>query len=263
MSVSTTPSPYPTLPPELLEKIVCQIKKERTLLACSQVSRAFEHYSFRQLFCCLHICCEEGTVGTFHRLMPRSHRIFQYVEELGIRCRVFPHESNHQQLCQVLKLFVEHSDGCLEKIVLQRISWGQLTSDLRTALMALLAYPSVKTLEFEYVNEFPLTAFRHVSPGLKTFRTTSTECSPDLLDDAPEDTSITIPAARPEQLIISSKGNLESRLIDRVPNPLDVSHLALLTMVVRFKSDWELMQRLMQNASNTLECVSVAFQSGT
>lgn len=245
-----------------MEKIVGQIKKEHTLLACSQVSRAFEHYSFRQLFRCLHICCGEGTFGTFHRLMPRSHRIFQYVEELGIGCRMFPHESGHQQLCQVLKLFAEYSDGCLEKIVLQRISWVQLAGSLRTALMALLAYPSVKTLEFEYVNGFPLTAFRHVSPGLKTFRTTKTECNPDLLEDAPEDSSITIPAARPEQLIISSKGSLESRLIDHVPNSLDVSHLALLTMVVRFKTDWELMQRLMQNASNTLECVSVAFQSG-
>ena len=128
--------------------------------------------------------------------------------------------------------------------------------------MALLAYPSVKTLEFEYVNGFPLAAFRHVSSGLKTFRTTNTECNLDLLDDAPEDASITIPAARPEQLIISSKGNLASHLIDRVPNSLDVSHLALLTMAVRFKSDWELMQKLMQNTSNTLECVSVTFQSG-
>ena len=152
--------------------------------------------------------------------------------------------------------------------MLRRITWGQLTGNLRTALMALFACSSVKTLELEYVDGFPLPAFRRVSPGLKTLRTTNSECNTDPLDDAPEEyTSISIPAARPEQLIISSngsiKGNLALRLIDRVPNSLDVSHLASLTIVVRFKSDWELLQRLMQNASNTLERVSVIFQSGT
>ncbi len=174
------------------------------------------------------------------------------------------HESRYQQLCLILKLFAEHSSGRLERIALRRVSWGSLPGSLQTALTTLLACPSVKTLKFEHVEDFPLTAFRHISSGLKRFQICNSGCNPHPLDNAlAEDArSFVIPAARPEQLVITSKGsetgNLESSLVDS----LDLSQLILLCMVVRFDSEWELLQRLMQNASSTLEFVSVVFQSG-
>ncbi|KAF8345316.1 hypothetical protein F5887DRAFT_221580 [Amanita rubescens] len=267
------PLPYPTLPSELIEKVVGQIGKEPTLIACSQVSLTFEHYSFRQLFRCLRLCCDEWAIGTFSRLMPRSHRIFQHVKELRIGCSMVPgclhpspaqiDESRYQQLCLILKLFAEHSSGCLERITLRRVSWGSLPGSLQTALTGLLACPSVKKLKFEHVEGFPLSAFRHISSGLKKFQICNSGYNPHPLDNAlAEDIdTFAIPAARPEQLIITSKGsetgNLESGLIDL----LDISHLTMLCMVVRFDSEWELLQKLMQNASSTLEFVSVVFQS--
>ena len=140
-----------------------------------------------------------------------------------------------------------------------------LSGSLQAALTVLLACPSVKMLQFEHVEGFPLAAFRHISSGLKTFQICNSRCNPHPLDNAlaQDGDSFAIPAARPEQLIITSKGsetgNLESNLIDL----LDISHLTSLHMVVRFDSEWELLRKLMQNASSALECVSVVFQSGT
>lgn len=269
------PLPYPTLSSELVEKVVGQIGKEATLIACSQASRTFEHYSFRQLFRCLYLCCDEWAIGTFARLMPRSPRIFRHVKELRIGSSVVPgclhpsptqiHGSRYQQLCLVLKLLAEHSGGRLERVGLRRISWGCLPGTLQTALTALLACPSVKTLQFEHVEGIPLAVFRYISSGLKTLQICNSGWNPQPLDNALAQggDSFAIPAARPEKLIITSKGsetgNLESSLIDL----LDISHLTSLHMVVRFDSEWELLRKLMQNASSALECVSVVFQSGT
>ncbi|KAF8625600.1 hypothetical protein AX15_005286 [Amanita polypyramis BW_CC] len=204
--------------------------------------------------------------------MPRSRRIFRYVEDLELGCLSgetlwFPSKVHRTyQFCLVLRLLLEHNGDSLGRVSLRSLKWNDLPVCLYDALTKLLAAASLRRLEFEYVMECPAAVFRHISPGLKSFRITHSGCpSQPICGVSPiEKSGPLITVARPKQLIIQAAGSMPNRiencLIERSPASFDISHLTSLYMVVRNPPEWHLLQKLLQHTSGTLEHLYIAFQ---
>jgi hypothetical protein len=181
-NLATEPSPLtqsvPHFPQEIIDKTIDELSDdETTLQQCSTVSRSFHISSRRHLFFSINLFSVQKIV-LFHRLLLRTPDIGRNVRE--IRLTVGDHwggiigsADSERQIVDMEKYVATSSLladifpflPCIKSFIwLNGVSWNELPSNLRLALVTLFQSPSLTTIDISDVTDFPLSVLHVASP---------------------------------------------------------------------------------------------------
>jgi hypothetical protein len=176
MSDSDTASPsthsVPYLAQEIIDNIIDRLPYDNdTLKRCSTVSRSFQVSTRRHLFYLIELDTIEVAVR-FHRLLISTPDIAINIRQLHVRiCHRFGEHMNginewYASAGSTLLAEILEIPPCLERLHWNnavQLTWDELSSELRSALVKLFQRPSLTTITMMPPDGFPLSAL-HLSP---------------------------------------------------------------------------------------------------
>ncbi|KAJ7270440.1 hypothetical protein C8J57DRAFT_1716521 [Mycena rebaudengoi] len=148
----------PTLPPELIDAIVAQLREEyASLNACSLVSNAFvapaQRRIFRSLWLHTAASLRHPTFQVAAASLAQFPHLSSYIRDLTIDLGASDVELEHSALESALRAAKD-----LERLMISAMSvmnWKELPYGLRSALRAVVLLPSLQELHLAYVIEVP------------------------------------------------------------------------------------------------------------
>jgi hypothetical protein len=154
--------PHPPLAPEILGSVIDQLRGDNaTLKECSLVSRSFHPPSRRNLFFFVDLDTTQK-VDRLHRLLSTSPEIGLYIRQLAV---TFVGKKEWLASNTILADIFGMMPGLTALFwgKWRHCLWQELSSELRTALVALFR-SSLTTITIKALDDFPLSILHAVSP---------------------------------------------------------------------------------------------------